>query len=88
MTHQQAEKGVTKLKDYYCIPKWCRMPPMGHFDGMGGCWSISSGLVLAKGEIVCRKCEYYEKQMRNPPGRHALRGLRLRTRYPYSSASA
>ena len=50
-------KGI--VENYYCIPKWCRMSPLGHFDGMGGCWSISSGIVLDKGKKVCKGCEYH-----------------------------
>ena len=48
-------------KDYYCIPKWCRMPPAGHFDGMGGCWGISSSKVFQQGKRYCMKCEYAGK---------------------------
>ena len=55
----KAEAKAAQIKNYYCIPKWCRMPPAGHFDGIGGCWSISSGIVLAKGEKACERCEYH-----------------------------
>ena len=49
-----------ELKDYYCIPKWCRFHPYAHFDGMGGCWGISGGDVLKKGERYCKECDYHQ----------------------------
>ena len=48
------------LHDFYCIPKWCRFHPYAHFDGMGGCWGISGGDVLKKGEEYCKKCDYHQ----------------------------
>ena len=47
-------------KDYYCVPRWCCFHPYAHFDGMGGCWGISGGDVLKKGEEYCKKCEYHQ----------------------------
>ena len=46
------------LNGAYVIPGWCRMHPMNHFDGMGGCWSISHGLVPATGGECCQDCEF------------------------------
>jgi len=40
----------------YVIPKWCGMPKGYHEDGMGGCWSISGGMVTD--EDYCRTCEF------------------------------
>ena len=56
----------TIAKDYYCIPKWCRMHPYSHFDGMGGCWGISGGLVLAQGENYCLSCDYHMRNVEPP----------------------
>ena len=53
-------------KCYYCIPNWCRMHPFDHFDGMGGCWGISSGQVLTGGEQYCLNCEHYKNNV-SPP---------------------
>lgn len=50
-------------KRYYCIPNWCRMHPLSHFDGMGGCWGISSGQVLTGGEQYCLNCEYHKNNI-------------------------
>ena len=58
-------------KDYYCVPRWCRMHPFSHFDGIGGCWGISGGLVLEKGEDYCRNCEYH-KDYQPEPGEDKL----------------
>ena len=56
------------IKDYYPVPYWCRMHPFSHFDGMGGCWGISSGLMLEKGEPYCHDCEYYKDYQPKPKG--------------------
>ena len=57
---------IPKLrKTHYCIPYWCKMHPYEHFDGMGGCWGISSGLQLKGGEDYCKGCEYYKKEANN-----------------------
>ena len=53
-----------EIKDFYCIPKWCRFHPYAHFDGMGGCWGISGGDVLKKGEEYCKKCDYHQDNVR------------------------
>ena len=45
-------------EDYYCVPKWCKMPPLDHFDGMEGCWGISHA--LEEGESYCSGCEYHK----------------------------
>jgi hypothetical protein len=37
------------------------LPPNEHFDGIGGCWGISSGLVEKGGEGYCKACEFYNK---------------------------
>jgi hypothetical protein len=37
------------------------MHPMDHFDGMGGCWGISYGLVAEQGRDYCRTCTFYRK---------------------------
>ena len=59
--------GIAEIiaKDYYCIPNWCRMHPFDHFDGMGGCWGVSSGLVLG-GEQYCLNCDYHKNNI-SPP---------------------
>lgn len=49
------------LKNSYAVPRWCRMHPMSHFDGMGGCWGISHGCVAAQGRDYCRCCTFYVK---------------------------
>ena len=46
-------------KQRYTIPLWCTLPRLEHFDGLGGCWGISSGEVRLKGEEHCKNCEYY-----------------------------
>ena len=51
---------MSDLRDFYCIPKWCRFHPYAHFDNMGGCWGISGGDVLKKGEEYCKKCDYHQ----------------------------
>jgi hypothetical protein len=43
------------------VPAWCDMPATDHLDGMGGCWSISHGLVRNRGEANCTGCEYYRR---------------------------
>jgi len=53
-------KGLEK-KDY-TAPAWCRMHPLEHADGMGGCWGISYGLVKEQGENYCVGCEYHRDQ--------------------------
>ena len=37
------------------------MAPADHFDGMGGCWGIDSGLMEKGGEDYCKTCEFYNK---------------------------
>ena len=48
----------------YIVPDWCRMPLGYHNDGMGGCWGISYGYVVTKGENYCKHCEYYEPNLK------------------------
>ena len=45
----------------YIPPQWCKLSPMEHFDGMGGCWSVSSGMVQDEGFKRCETCEYVIK---------------------------
>ena len=33
------------IEEGYTIPEWCGLPLNDHFDGIGGCWSISSGRI-------------------------------------------
>lgn len=46
------------------IPNWCCMCYSDHFDGMGGCWGISHGLVKQQGEPYCSTCEFYDLNAR------------------------
>lgn len=46
------------------IPSWCAMPSNEHFDGIGGCWGISSEKVKVEGEKYCAICEYYIKSQK------------------------
>ena len=55
---------MSDLSDFYCIPKWCRFHPYAHFDGMGGCWGISGGDVLKKGEEYCKECDYHQDNVK------------------------
>jgi hypothetical protein len=48
-------------KNAYMVPRWCRMHPMDHFDGMGGCWGISHGCVAEQGRDYCRCCTFYRR---------------------------
>lgn len=50
----------------YIIPKWCRMHSSDHFDGVGGCWGISTGLVREGGRDYCRTCGFYRKNFDGP----------------------
>ena len=43
----------------YHPPTWCRMHPLDHYDGIGGCWGISGGCVREQGEAYCRECEFH-----------------------------
>ena len=55
------QAGIREVaENYYCVPKWCRMHPSGHFDSMAGCWGISSGFVPIEGEDYCKKCESHK----------------------------
>lgn len=45
----------------YMVPRWCRMHITDHFDGMGGCWGVSSGLVAEQGRDYCRTCAFYRR---------------------------
>ena len=53
------------LKDYYCIPKWCRAHPFFHHDQMGGCWGITGGQVLKNGKKYCEDCEFCDDKKNN-----------------------
>lgn len=58
---KQAQGRIERItKKFYCVPTWCRMHPLAHFDGMGGCWGISSGCVLEDGEDYCLDCEFHK----------------------------
>lgn len=56
------QKLIKWLKDFYCIPRWCKMHPLAHFDSMGGCWGITDGKVQEQGEEYCKNCEYHENK--------------------------
>ena len=47
-------------KKFYTVPYWCGMHKDDHFDGMGGCWGISSGFVFEKGRDYCKCCDLYK----------------------------
>lgn len=59
-TIENYDNGEHLAKSFYCIPIWCRMHPLAHFDGMGGCWGISNGCVLEDGEDYCLDCEFHK----------------------------
>ena len=52
---------VNRHKSFYSVPRWCRMHPMEHFDGMGGCWGIHYGLVDRDGRDYCKRCAFYRR---------------------------
>jgi len=58
----------------YVIPPWCCMCCVDHIYGGpgGGCWGISHGCVLEKGEEYCKECEYYEKNINDPNFSHRI----------------
>lgn len=47
----------------YPIPVWCKMSIDEHLDGMGGCWSLSYGVLMRAKEPkkICDECEYYKE---------------------------
>lgn len=51
-------------KAFYTIPYWCGLSMRNHFDGVGGCWGISSGMVAEQGRDYCRGCGFYKKNYR------------------------
>jgi len=46
----------------YKIPEWCSLSIKSHFDGVGGCWGISEGYIIRKGENYCIQCEYHKSK--------------------------
>lgn len=46
-------------KNFYTIPRWCKLLPLGHFDNLGGCWGINIGNVIDGGIDYCCTCEYF-----------------------------
>jgi hypothetical protein len=49
-----------KKREKYIPPQWCKMSIFDHFDGMGGCWSVSCGYLKGKGIHQCKTCEYLD----------------------------
>jgi len=59
---EEIEKSINFLKNNnYIIPEWCRLSPLEHNDGMGGCWGISGKHVEEKGKEYCKNCEYFKE---------------------------
>ena len=56
-------------KKFYTIPYWCGMHMIHHFDGMGGCWGISYGLVFEKGREYCKQCDFYKSTLARVGGK-------------------
>lgn len=54
---------------FYTVPYWCGMHPIEHFDGMGGCWGISYGLVFEQGRSYCKGCTFYKPTARRVRGK-------------------
>jgi len=54
---------------FYTVPKWCGMHPFEHFDGMGGCWGISYGMVFEQGRPYCKGCDFYKPTTRRTKNR-------------------
>ena len=54
------EKKSKKMN--YKIPEWCSLSIKSHFDGVGGCWGISEGYIIRKGENYCIQCEYHKSK--------------------------
>lgn len=44
------------IEEGYTIPEWCGLPLNDHFDGIGGCWTISSGKVT--NVDGCKGCDH------------------------------
>lgn len=53
------------LNNSYIIPHWCEMGIGDHFDGMGGCWSISGGMVVKNGGAGCSQCDMVNVEKHN-----------------------
>jgi hypothetical protein len=53
---------MTDHTSFYCIPYWCGMHPMDHFQ-VGGCWGISYGRVNKEGRDYCRGCGLYRRNL-------------------------
>ena len=47
----------------YKIPEWCSLHILEHCDGVGGCWSVSTGRIEKEGESCCKNCEYYKENI-------------------------
>ena len=55
---------VPGVRVRYVPPQWCNLSIAEHFDGAGGCWGISNGLVATGGMKYCRSCDYCSKNWR------------------------
>ncbi len=56
-------------KSFYEVPYWCGMRGSDHFDGLGGCWGISHGLVHEQGRSYCKSCTLYKRTLRRVGGK-------------------
>lgn len=56
-------------RSFYEIPYWCGMRGSCHFDGMGGCWGISHGLVHKHGRSYCYQCTFYKRTLERTAGK-------------------
>lgn len=59
-------------KNSYTVPRWCGMSIDDHFDGMGGCWGVSHGLVQQQGRDYCRLCSFYRRTLKQAGTRDAF----------------
>lgn len=42
------------------VPRWCRMQPEDHKDGLGGCWGISYNKTSLTDDTYCSTCHLHE----------------------------
>lgn len=61
-------------RSFYTVPYWCGMSMYYHFDGMGGCWGVSYGLVFEQGRSYCKGCDFYKRTLARTGGKELAWG--------------